>query len=363
MRLLQAALSAMIALSPLSPPVHAAVSGTGEPASCKGEPCSRQGENSATAQAAGSAVAVAKSALRRTELETIEKGEAAALLLSRKEQEAIRKMQAELDEIDRQVAAMQSRLESGKPRANDRADAIKAMSAYKAEHTGQLEELRKKHKDSEQKQLDEISKLKNGFNEKWTAEIYAAIGRYQLVATNKYLRNRKDAAWDALSVEFSEAAAVKRHDVAALLMKLRVALLPGMDQACHLDREKGLMWVKTGNLAGKAMAWSAAVSWASALDYGGYSDWRLPTAAELLALAQSSGQRPADFLNKSGFGNVQAGLYWSSTISPGGGHSLHRSVSMADGSLEESPGEKEYHVWPVREAGLQKQKIRVETRE
>lgn len=346
MRLLLAALSVMIAFTTLSIPVYAAVSAAGEPA-----------------QATQPALSADKSVVRRKELEAIERSEAAALQLNRKENSAIQKMQAELDEIDRQVAAMKSRLESGKPRANDRAEAIKAMIVYKAEHAGQLEELRKKHKESEQKQIDEINKLKKSFNEKWTAEIYDAVGRYQQVATNKYLRNRKDAAWDALTAEFSEAGAVKRHDVAALLAKMGVSLPPGLDQACHIDRENGLMWVKSGNLAGKTMAWGAAVSWASALDYGGFSDWRLPTAAELLALAKSGGQRPADFLNKSGFSNVQSGLYWSSTVSILDGNSLHRNVSMKDGSLEDGSVEKEFHVWPVRETGLQRQKIRVEVRE
>jgi len=346
MRLLQVALSVMIALTLHLILADAAISGTGGPA-----------------QVIKPAVSADKSVVRRKELEAIEKSEAAALQLSRKENAAIQKMQAELDEIDRQVAAMKSRLESGKPRANDRADAIKAMTVYKAEHAGQLEELRKKHKESVQKQLDEINKLKKDFNEKWTVEIYASIGRYQQVATNKYLRNRKDAAWDALVAEFSEAEAVKRHDVAALLAKMGVALLPGVDQACHIDRENGLMWVKSGNLAGKTMAWGAAVSWASALDYGGFSDWRLPTDAELLTLAKSGGQSPADFLNKSGFSNVQSGLYWSSTVSIVDGNSVHRNVSMKDGSLEESSVEKEFHVLPVRETGLKRQKIRVDARE
>jgi hypothetical protein len=39
------------------------------------------------------------------------------------------------------------------------------------------------------------------------------------------------------------------------------------------------------------------------------------------------------------------------------------NVSMQDGSLDESSVEKEFHVWPVRETGLLRQKIRVEARE
>ncbi|NJD91621.1 MAG: DUF1566 domain-containing protein [Geobacter sp.] len=318
------------------------------------------GDGNATARLAKPAAPEDKSIPRRKELEAIARVETAAAELNRKEGESIRKVQAELDEIDRQIAAMKSRLESGKPRANDRADAIKAMSAYKAEHAAQLEELRRQHKSSEQKRLAEVNKLKNDFKERWRAAIYAAADRYQQVATNKYLRHKKDAAWEFLIAEFSEAGAVKRHDVAAYLTKLGVPLLPGLDQACHIDRENGLMWVKSGNLSGKAMSWSAAVNWASALDYGGYSDWRLPTASELEGLAKSGGQRPAEFLNKSGYSNVQAGLYWSSTAIVGAGGSLYRNVSMMDGSLEESSREKEFHVWPVRETGAQKQKIRLE---
>lgn len=363
MQLLQTVLFAMIALTPISLPLYAASPVTGKPAVCKEELCLSHGDGNAAAPLAKAPAPEDKSIPRRKEQEAISQVETALAELNRKESESIRKMQAELDEIDRQIAAMKSRLESGKPRANDRADAIKAMSAYKAEHAGQLDELRRQHKSSEQKRLEEINILNNDFKERWRAAIYAAAGRYQQIATNKYLRHQKDAAWESLIAEFSEAGAVKRHDVAGLLTKLGVPLLPGLDQACHIDRESGLMWVKSGNLSGKAMSWSAAVNWASALDYGGYSDWRLPTASELEGLAKSGGQRPADFLNKSGFSDVQAGLYWSSTVNSGAGGSLHRNVSMMDGSLEASPREKEFHAWPVRETGAQKQKIRLEARE
>lgn len=360
MRLQQYTLSAMIALTFFSRPICGASSGSADPPPCKGELCALSGASGAAVKENAT---VDKSALMRKELDSIKKSEAAAAVQSRKENLAMEKVKAELDEIDSQVTAMKLRMEKGIPRSNDRVDVIKAMSAYKAEHAVQLEELRKKHKENGQKQLEEINKLKQAFNAKWSVEIYAAVGRYQQVATNKYLRHKRDAAWDSLLAEFSDAGGVKRHDVVAFLAKAGVVMLPGMDQSCHIDNESGLMWVKTANLAGKAMAWSAAVYWAAALDYGGYSDWRLPTADELMTLAKRGGQRPADFLNKSGFSNVQTAPYWTSTASLVDGNSLHRNVNMGDGTLEEGGKQNEYHVWPVRETGLKRQKVRLEAKD
>ncbi len=45
------------------------------------------------------------------------------------------------------------------------------------------------------------------------------------------------------------------------------------------DRAAGLMWMQ--NDSGKGMNWQAALKYAEGLDYGGYSDWRLPNAKEL----------------------------------------------------------------------------------
>ena len=48
------------------------------------------------------------------------------------------------------------------------------------------------------------------------------------------------------------------------------------------DRATGLMWMKADSV--KAMNWQQALKWAEDLDYGGYSDWRLPNAKELQSI-------------------------------------------------------------------------------
>lgn len=76
----------------------------------------------------------------------------------------------------------------------------------------------------------------------------------------------------------------------------------------YTDSSTGLMWVKNGNLAEKEMKWNDATRWAKNLNYGGYSDWRLPTKEELEAFSKRGGS-PAQWFNANGFNSVQAYYY------------------------------------------------------
>lgn len=79
------------------------------------------------------------------------------------------------------------------------------------------------------------------------------------------------------------------------------------------DPTNGLMWVTNGNIAGKGMTWHNAMSWVKQLNYGGYTDWRLPTKEELEAFSKRGGERPYQWFNANGFNNVQSNGYWSSS--------------------------------------------------
>ena len=85
------------------------------------------------------------------------------------------------------------------------------------------------------------------------------------------------------------------------------------------DLDTGLMWTQ---VPGPAMTWQAALSYATSLKTGGYSDWRLPNIKELQTLAdynltvattQTSALAP---VNRIMFpaATTPATAYWSSTV-------------------------------------------------
>jgi hypothetical protein len=83
----------------------------------------------------------------------------------------------------------------------------------------------------------------------------------------------------------------------------------------YTDLRSGLMWTRNGNIGGKQMNWNDAMDWTKNLNYGGYSDWRLPTKEEFEAFPNKEGwkQPSSDWLNLNGFQSVQNDYYWSST--------------------------------------------------
>jgi hypothetical protein len=78
------------------------------------------------------------------------------------------------------------------------------------------------------------------------------------------------------------------------------------------DLTHNLMWVDGGETVKKS--WSEAISYCKNLNYGGYSDWRLPTIEELYSITDQR-KSSAPFVN-SEFNNIKSGFsdwYWSST--------------------------------------------------
>jgi hypothetical protein len=82
------------------------------------------------------------------------------------------------------------------------------------------------------------------------------------------------------------------------------------------ERDAGLMWqdqkytnaedgaYKRNHSVGKAGTWEHAMRYCRNLNYGGYTDWRLPTSDELMNLHRKPGQE---------FINYRDGDFWSST--------------------------------------------------
>nr|MBC8236666.1 DUF1566 domain-containing protein [Candidatus Sulfurimonas ponti] len=74
------------------------------------------------------------------------------------------------------------------------------------------------------------------------------------------------------------------------------------------DHLTGLMW--QDDATPSAMTWTDAGAYCSALTLGGYTDWRLPTRAELQGIADYGRYNPA--IDPT-FQNTVSNVYWSST--------------------------------------------------
>lgn len=75
-----------------------------------------------------------------------------------------------------------------------------------------------------------------------------------------------------------------------------------------LDQATGLMWSKATIAKGKT--WAEAKEAAAAVRLGGYTDWRLPTRAELLTLVDDTRSKPA--IDTARF-DCESDWYWTST--------------------------------------------------
>lgn len=81
------------------------------------------------------------------------------------------------------------------------------------------------------------------------------------------------------------------------------------------DRATGLCWAADGNEAGcnsdTVIAWVDAIDYALALDFAGFTDWRLPNINELFSIADFGVRSPS--ILEPPFSNTNDGSYWSST--------------------------------------------------
>ena len=136
---------------------------------------------------------------------------------------------------------------------------------------------------------------------------------------------------------------MKRHHTRARLIALSFLLaLVSLPAAAQLydngdgtitDPASGLMWLKNANMNGP-MEWATANAWAQNLSFAGYSDWRLPSGADLNNSSQicnsavnGANCQNTEFatlyfarlimaFNPGPFQNVN-GNYWTSTEEPG----------------------------------------------
>jgi len=132
---------------------------------------------------------------------------------------------------------------------------------------------------------------------------------------------------------------------------------------CVTDNLTGLMWARdASNACGVVTAqvnWVTALASCSNLNYGGYTDWRLPNAREMHSLIDYAQDFPM-VCNTAGTnvwteGNPFTGLqsnwlsvdYWSSTTH-GGNAAYAWGVGLSEGSVYYLLKTSEAYVWPVR---------------
>lgn len=83
-----------------------------------------------------------------------------------------------------------------------------------------------------------------------------------------------------------------------------------------LDRATGLMWPTDFAAAGANLGnidnWNPAIDWALALDFAGFTDWRLPNILELFSIVYQEIMAPP-LIWTPPFQNCFSATYWSST--------------------------------------------------
>lgn len=81
------------------------------------------------------------------------------------------------------------------------------------------------------------------------------------------------------------------------------------------DRATGLCWAGDGNEVGcnnaATITWVNALAYALALDFAGFTDWRVANIKELYSLVNPSLSSPA--ILEPPFSNTVNGFYWGST--------------------------------------------------
>lgn len=117
------------------------------------------------------------------------------------------------------------------------------------------------------------------------------------------------------------------------------------DTNCVLDNLTGLMWARNANVFGQ-MNWTSALENCSGLDYGGHTDWRLPTVREMQSLIDY-GRSNSALPPGHPFTGVVNSSYWSSTTDnnvKAQAWVVWVNVGYVQPGNKVNPG----YVWPVR---------------
>jgi hypothetical protein len=101
--------------------------------------------------------------------------------------------------------------------------------------------------------------------------------------------------------------------------------------------------------------WSNAIVWAEALNFAGYTDWRLPNITELQSLLVRSYNAAGVFINTTYF-SIYGSNYMSSTTSPGDSTMSYDAMFSYDGAWPR--GDVQAHFKPDAGGGYRVRAIR-----
>jgi len=114
---------------------------------------------------------------------------------------------------------------------------------------------------------------------------------------------------------------------------------------CVTDNLTGLVWARNAYMTVK-LGWTSAIAYCEGLNYGGYTDWRLPNIREMQSLIDYGRYNPALPAGHP-FISVQLGGYWTSS-SGTGSPSNGWKVQIPNGNVNYETKTATGYVWPVR---------------
>ena len=135
------------------------------------------------------------------------------------------------------------------------------------------------------------------------------------------------------------------------------------------DEDLNVTWLQNANLSGITWTWQGANDWASNLNIGGYTDWRLPTTLQTTGAVTSASEVGHLFIDELGgtptvlldwsnnstnyelFQNiVLSGSYWTATESADDSRAFSFTTYGFQGSYDKATNQ--YYAWAVRDGDV-----------
>ncbi len=180
----------------------------------------------------------AASQTRKKELEQLKKQEVAAAAAHQREQDEVKRREAELAVLDRQIAQMKARLDSSSVQRGDSLDAILALARQKEDEGKKIAELRAKRESEEIKRRQEITKMQREAWDKRRKQIEKDIDKYLKVASSRFAGEMRMDAWKALISTYPEASSVATGDIEAFRAATQ------SKRIVYHDKLTGMLFVK-----------------------------------------------------------------------------------------------------------------------